>query len=104
MYRVGIHHGRVPPGGISPGRFSSGRPCVPFAPASQAVAARHSIPKVYESYQELLADPQIEVLDIAVPPDVQYEVIREAARHTDHLPRGTGTKAAGSRFRTSAKS
>ena len=52
---------------------------------AQAVAARHSIPKVYESYQELLADPQIEVLDIAVPPDVQYQVIREAARHTDHL-------------------
>lgn len=52
---------------------------------TREVAARHNIAKVYDSYQELLADPQIEVLDVAVPPDAQYAVIREAVRHADHL-------------------
>ena len=40
------------------------------------VAARHAIPKVYETYQELLADPEVQVVDVAVPPDVQLSVIR----------------------------
>ena len=35
----------------------------------------------YGSYEELLADPQIEVVDLAVPPDVQLDVIREAVKH-----------------------
>lgn len=52
---------------------------------ARAVADRHAIPKVYRSYQELLADPEIEVIDIAVPPDVQLDVIREAVKHKDHL-------------------
>jgi predicted dehydrogenase len=42
------------------------------------VAARHSIPRVCESYRELLDDPTIEVLDIAVPPQHQPELIRAA--------------------------
>jgi predicted dehydrogenase len=42
------------------------------------VAARHSIPRVCENYQELLDDPTIEVLDIAVPPQHQLELIRAA--------------------------
>ena len=71
---------------------------------AQAVADRHSIPKVYESYQELLADPQIEVLDVAVPPDVQYEVIREAARHTDHLRGVLAQKPLGVDYAQAAKS
>jgi predicted dehydrogenase len=50
-----------------------------------AVAARHKIPTVYDDYRLLLADPRIEVVDIAVPPDVQFEVIRETVRHADHL-------------------
>ncbi len=49
------------------------------------VASRHEIETVYEDYRELLADPRIAVIDIAVPPDVQLEVIREAVQHADHL-------------------
>ncbi|HEV7347345.1 Gfo/Idh/MocA family oxidoreductase [Telluribacter sp.] len=49
--------------------------------ASQQVAVRHGIGKVYDSYTELLADPTVEVVDIAVPPDQQLTVIREAVRH-----------------------
>jgi predicted dehydrogenase len=52
---------------------------------AQSVAARHQIPHVYESYRELLADQRIEVVDIAVPPDIQLDVIREVVRHRDHI-------------------
>src|SRR5262245_40841679 len=44
---------------------------------ARAVAQRHAIPKIYATYTELLADQQIEVVDVAVPPDVQLDVIRE---------------------------
>jgi len=52
---------------------------------AQAVAARHDIPRVHATYQALLADPNVQVVDIAVPPDVQLEVIREAVQHNAHL-------------------
>jgi predicted dehydrogenase len=52
---------------------------------ARAVAERHGIPRCYGSYSELLRDPDVEVLDIAVPPDVQPDLIREAARHARHL-------------------
>ncbi len=46
-------------------------------------AARHAIPKVCDSYEQLLDDPTIEVLDIAVPPDHQLGLIEAAcARRT----------------------
>ena len=41
-------------------------------------AARHSIPIVCENYMQLLDDPSIEVLDIAVPPDAQLALIKAA--------------------------
>jgi predicted dehydrogenase len=47
---------------------------------SQAVADRHAIKKVYDTYDELLSDTEIAVIDIAVPPDVQIEVIRKAVK------------------------
>jgi predicted dehydrogenase len=47
------------------------------------VAARHQIPRVYESYDQLLDDKSIEVLDIAVPPNAQLALIKAAcARKT----------------------
>lgn len=52
---------------------------------AEVVAARHQINKVYDSYHEMLQDPEITILDIAVPPDVQFEVIREAVNHNDHI-------------------
>ncbi len=51
------------------------------AAKATAVAARHGIPKTYANYQELLNDPAVEVVDVAVPPDVQIDVIREVVRH-----------------------
>ena len=47
------------------------------------VADRHSIPKTYVTYEQLLDDPSIEVLDIAVPPNAQLALIKAAcARKT----------------------
>ncbi|HEX3152527.1 MAG TPA: Gfo/Idh/MocA family oxidoreductase, partial [Gemmataceae bacterium] len=48
--------------------------------SAREVAERHAIPTVHTSIDELLANPKIEVLDIAVPPDVQPEIIRAAAK------------------------
>jgi predicted dehydrogenase len=46
-------------------------------------AQRHAIPKVYDSCEDLLNDPSIEVLDIAVPPQAQLTLIaRACARKT----------------------
>jgi predicted dehydrogenase len=52
---------------------------------SAAVAARHQIPKVYGTYQELLQDPAITILDIAVPPQAQLAVIRQAVAEKSHI-------------------
>ena len=48
-------------------------------------AARYGIGRVYDSYQELIADPSIEVLDIALPPDLQPQIIAEAVKHKGHI-------------------
>src|SRR3954470_15944962 len=52
---------------------------------SKAVADRHGIQKVYDSYKDLLKDPSISIIDIAVPPDVQIEIVREVVKHADHI-------------------
>jgi predicted dehydrogenase len=52
---------------------------------AQAVASQYSLPRCHATIPELLADPAVEVLDIAVPPDAQPEIIRQGVRHKDHL-------------------
>jgi predicted dehydrogenase len=52
---------------------------------AQAVARRHDIATCHPSLDELLGDKSIEVLDVAVPPDAQPEVIRRAVAHKDHV-------------------
>lgn len=47
---------------------------------SEEVAKEFNIPKVYDSWQELIKDPEIEILDIAIPPDKQLEVVTEAVK------------------------
>ena len=47
---------------------------------AREVATRHAIPTVHTTIDDLLADPAIEVLDIAVPPDVQPGIILHAAK------------------------
>src|SRR5438094_2085363 len=45
---------------------------------AEKVARRHGIPKVYDAPDQLLEDPSIEVLDIAVPPMHQLALIKTA--------------------------
>jgi hypothetical protein len=52
---------------------------------AQAAADRHSIPRVYDHYEELLADREIEVVDIAVPPDIQIDVVKAAVKQASHI-------------------
>src|SRR6476646_7176807 len=47
---------------------------------ADSVAHRHQIPGSYADYRELLRDPRVEVVDVAVPPDLQLGVIREIVR------------------------
>jgi predicted dehydrogenase len=59
--------------GFNPVAIASRNPAT-----AREVAARHGIPTVHDTIAELLADPQIEILDVAVPPDAQPALIREA--------------------------
>src|ERR1700704_1912775 len=52
---------------------------------AKAVAEQHSIPRVHASLTDLLQDTAVAVLDIAVPPDAQPDVIRQAVQHKDHI-------------------
>src|ERR1700757_2555439 len=50
---------------------------------AERVAQRHGIGKVCDTCEQLLDDPGIEVLDIAVPPNAQLDLIKAAcARKT----------------------
>ncbi len=49
-------------------------------PQAAEVAQARGIPKVHQTVAELLADETIEVLDIAVPPQYQLAIVREAVK------------------------
>jgi len=52
---------------------------------AQQVAARHNIPRAYDNYRDLLANRDVQVVDVAVPPDIQFSVIRDILEHRDHI-------------------
>jgi predicted dehydrogenase len=52
---------------------------------ARAAAARHGIGRIHDSYEQLLADTDVEVIDIAVPPDIQPDLIHAACRHAGHI-------------------
>ncbi len=52
---------------------------------ARAVASQHAIPTPYGHYHELLDDEDIEIVDIAVPPDEQPKIVRDAVMHNDHV-------------------
>lgn len=49
--------------------------------SAKKVAQRHNIPTVYDSWFDLLQDPTIEIIDIAIPPHEQINVVKEAVKH-----------------------
>ncbi len=59
--------------------------CSRTAARASEVAEARGIEHVYADYHAMLADPQINVIDIAVPPQFQLDVIREVVQHADHV-------------------
>jgi predicted dehydrogenase len=51
---------------------------------ARRVAERHGL-AAFDTYQEMLASGDIEVVDVAVPPDAQIDVIREVVKHKKHI-------------------
>lgn len=47
---------------------------------ARAAAEQNNVGTVHETWQELLDDPRVEIVDIAFPPDQQLEIVREACR------------------------
>jgi predicted dehydrogenase len=52
---------------------------------AKAVAQQHGVPRCYDTIEQLLDDPEIEVLDIAVPPDKQSDILLAACHRNDHI-------------------
>jgi predicted dehydrogenase len=52
---------------------------------AREVADLRAIPKVYNTLSEMLRDPEIAILDIAVPPDQQLAIVRLAVEEGRHL-------------------
>ena len=52
---------------------------------AQDVAKRHDIPTVYKTLAELLADPKVEIVDIAVPAAAQPEIFAQVAAAKKHI-------------------
>ncbi len=48
---------------------------------AQEVADRHHLESSYDSYHAMLSDTRIRVVDIAVPPDIQLQVVRDVVRY-----------------------
>ena len=59
--------------GFNPVAIASRNPAT-----ARAVATRHAIPTVHNTYEALLSDPSVEILDVAVPPVNQPDLIRRA--------------------------
>lgn len=64
---------------------------------AQSVADRWNIPNVYSSLLELFADESVEIIDIAYPPHLQLELVREAVKHA-HIKGYPCTKTSYSKF------
>lgn len=54
---------------------------------AESVAARHQISSVCDSVEEVVRHPKVQILDVAVPPDCQIDVIRRALK-TPHRLKG----------------
>lgn len=48
---------------------------------AETVAARHGIPRIHADVAALARDPEVAVVDIAVPPDLQFAVIQQVLEH-----------------------
>lgn len=66
---------------------------------AESVAARHAIPLVCDTVEDIAARPEVQVLDIAVPPDCQADVIRRALDASKNLKGILAQKPLGVNYR-----
>jgi len=52
---------------------------------AEKTAKQHAIPKVYASIEELLADKDVEIVDVAVYPAAQLEIVEKVTAAKRHL-------------------
>src|SRR5918993_736316 len=52
---------------------------------ARACAELRGIERVHDDVRDLLADSDVEIVDIAYPPDQQLAIIREAVKQAGHL-------------------
>src|SRR5690606_39023067 len=55
--------------------------------SAEEVAALRGVPRVFDSVEQLLDDPEVAILDVAVPPQDQPSLIRRIVDHP-RTPRG----------------
>jgi predicted dehydrogenase len=53
--------------------------------AAREAAALRNIPRTYGTVAEMVRDAEVEILDIAVPPDCQLDIVRQAIESGVHL-------------------
>ena len=53
--------------------------------SAEAVRDRYGIARAYGDYRQLLSDPSVQVVDIAVPPDAQPAIIAEIAQRPGRI-------------------
>jgi predicted dehydrogenase len=70
---------------------------------ARQVADRHAIPRIHETTEELLEDTEVEVVDVAVPPDVQLSIVREVVKHNEHIRGVLAQKPLGGSFEEAAE-
>ena len=66
---------------------------------AREVASAHAIERVHDSYEQLIADPSIQALGVAVPPRVKPQVISEAVRHAGRIRSVLAQKPAAMSYR-----
>lgn len=66
--------------GLNPVAIASRNPT-----SACAVADLRGVPRCHATVADLLADESVEVLDIAVPPQAQPAIVRQAVQHAGHI-------------------
>ena len=60
---------------------------------ARAAAILRDVPVVHETIEELIADPSIEILDIALPPDQQLGIVEKAASRPGPKLKGSSPRS-----------
>jgi len=52
---------------------------------AEELARQYNIPKVYDSFEDMCKDPEIDVVDLAFPPHRQLELVEIATKYGKHI-------------------